>query len=141
MRYLLALSLSFFMALTAHADVKRKQSYGALDVHYNIFSSTFLQPETAKAVGLNRSKNQAVLNVSMVKDAKGQKGAVTGHFKNLLSQIETLTFTEVDEGDAVYYLAQFAITGQEILRFELQVTDSEGKTHLLKFTQEVFPDL
>ncbi|MBP7188910.1 MAG: DUF4426 domain-containing protein, partial [Thiopseudomonas sp.] len=105
MRYLLALSLSFFMAFTVHAEVVRKQSFGALDVHYNIFSSTFLQPETAKAVGLNRSKNQAVLNVSMVKDAKGQKGAVTGHFKNLLSQIETLTFTEVDEGDAVYYLA------------------------------------
>ncbi len=141
MRYLLALSLSFFMALTAHADVVRKQSYGSLDVHYNIFNSTFLQPETASAVGLNRSKNQAVINVSMVKDAKGQKGAVTGNFKNLLGQTEILTFKEVDEGDAVYYLAQFAITGQEILRFELQVTDADGKTHLLKFNQEVFPDL
>lgn len=141
MRYLLALSLSFFMALTAHADVVRKQSYGPLDVHYNIFNSTFLQPETASAVGLNRSKNQAVINVSMVKDAKGQKGAVTGNFKNLLGQTEILTFKEIDEGDAVYYLAQFAITGQEILRFELQVTDADGKTHLLKFNQEVFPDL
>lgn len=141
MRYLLALSLSFFMALTAHADVVRKQSYGPLDVHYNIFNSTFLQPETASAVGLNRSKNQAVINVSMVKDAKGQKGAVTGNFKNLLGQTEILTFKEIDEGDAVYYLAQFAITGQEILRFELQVTDVDGKTHLLKFNQEVFPDL
>ncbi|MDY0249447.1 MAG: DUF4426 domain-containing protein [Pseudomonas sp.] len=141
MRYLLAVCLSFFMVLTVQADVVRKQSYGALDVHYNIFNSTFLQPDTAQAVGLNRSKNQAVLNVSMVKAGKGQKGAVTGSFKNLLSQSETLTFKEVDEGDAVYYLAQFAITGQEILRFELQVTDSEGKTHLLNFTQEVFPDL
>ena len=141
MRYLLALSLSFFMALTAHADVVRKQSYGPLDVHYNIFNSTFLQPETASAVGLNRSKNQAVINVSMIKDAKGQKGAVTGNFKNLLGQTEILTFKEVDEGDAVYYLAQFAITGQETLRFELQVTDADGKTHLLKFNQEVFPDL
>ena len=141
MRYLLAMCMSFFMAFTVHADVVRKQSYGPLDVHYNIFNSTFLQPDTAKAVGLNRSKNQAVLNVSMVKAGKGQKGAVSGNFKNLLSQIETLTFKEVDEGDAVYYLAQFAITGQEILRFELQVTDSEGKIHLLKFTQEVCPDL
>ncbi len=141
MRYLLALSLSLFMAFSVHADVIRKQSYGDLDVHYNIFNSTFLQPDTAKAVGLNRSKNQAILNVSMVKQGKGQKGSVTGNFKNLLSQIETLTFKEIDEGDAVYYLAQFAITGQEILRFEIQVTDSEGKTHLLKFNQEVFPDL
>ncbi len=140
MRYLLALSLSFFMALTAHADVVRKHSYGSLDVHYNIFNSTFLQPETASAVGLNRSKNQAVINVSMVKDAKGQKGAVTGNFKNLLGQTETLTFKEVNEGDAIYYLAQFTITGQEILRFELQVTDADGKTHVLKFNQEVFPD-
>lgn len=141
MRYLLALSLSFFIALTAHADVKRKQSYGTLDVHYNIFNSTFLQPETAQAVGLNRSKNQAVLNVSMVKNSTGQKGAVSGSFDNLLGQTETLSFKEVDEGEAVYYLAQFAITGQEILRFDLQVTDADGQTHSLKFNQEVFPDL
>lgn len=141
MRYLLALSLSFFMAFAAHAEVKRQQSYGELDVHYNIFNSTFLQPDTAKAVGLNRSKNQAVLNVSMVKNGKGQKGAVSGSFKNLLGQTHVLTFKEIDEGDAVYYLTQFAITSQELLRFELQVTDSDGKTHTLKFNQEVFPDL
>ena len=141
MRYLLAISLSFFMAFTVHADVKRKQSYGALDVHYNIFNSTMLQPETAQAVGLNRSKNLAILNVSMVKAGKGQKGAVVGSFQNLLGQSQTLAFKEIDEGDAVYYLAQFAITGQEILRFDLQVTDAEGQTHSLKFNQEVFPDL
>lgn len=97
MRYLLALSLSFFMAFTVHADVKRKQSYGALDVHYNIFNSTMLQPETAQAVGLNRSKNLAILNVSMVKAGKGQKGAVVGSFQNLLGQSQTLAFKEIDE--------------------------------------------
>lgn len=92
-------------------------------------------------MGLNRSKNQAVLNVSMVKGAQGQKGAVTGSFKNLLGQNQTLDFKEIDEGEAVYYLAQFAVTGQEILRFDLQLTDAEGKMHVLKFNQEVFPDL
>lgn len=141
MRYLLALSLSLLMTCVAYADVERKKSYGALDVHYNIFSSTVLQPDTARAVGLNRSKNQAVLNVSMVKGAQGQKGAVTGSFKNLLGQNQTLNFKEIDEGTAVYYLAQFAITGQEMLRFDLQLTDAEGKMHVLKFNQEVFPDL
>ncbi|NLY13431.1 MAG: DUF4426 domain-containing protein [Gammaproteobacteria bacterium] len=139
MRYFLALCLSAFMACAAQAEYKR--SYGDLDVHYSIFNSTFLQPETATAVGLNRSKNQAVLNVSMVKAGKGQKGTVTGSFQNLLGQTTTLTFKEIDEGDAVYYLTQFAITGQEVLRFELKITDSEGKNHLLKFNQEVFPDL
>ena len=66
---------------------------------------------------------------------------MVGSFKNLLGQNQVLTFKEVDEGDAVYYLAQFAITGQEVLRFDLQLTDAEGKTHVLKFNQEVFPDL
>ncbi|MDY7219762.1 DUF4426 domain-containing protein [Denitrificimonas sp. JX-1] len=141
MRYLLALGLSFFLAFTAHAEVKRKHSYGELDVHYNIFSSTFLQPETARAVGLNRSKNQAVLNISMVKSGQGEKGSVTGGYKNLLGQDNELTFTEIDEGDAVYYLAQFTISSREVLIFDLQITDSKGQTHLLKFNQEVFPDL
>lgn len=139
MRYLLAISLSFFMAFAVQAE--RKQSYGELDVHYNIFNSTFLQPETAAAVGLNRSKNKGVLNVSMVKDRKGQKGSVVGSYKNLLGQSETLSFKEIDEGDAVYYLAQFPITSQEMLRFELKVTDNDGTTHILKFNQEVFPDI
>lgn len=139
MRYLLTLCLSFMLAFAVQAE--RKQSYGELDVHYSIFNSTFLQPETATAIGITRSKNQAVLNVSMVKNGQGQKGAVSGNFKNLLGQTQTLTFTEVDEVEAVYYLAQFAITGQELLRFELQVTDSDGNTHPLKFNQEVFPDL
>ncbi len=141
MRYLLAVCLSFFMVLTVHAEVKRKQSFDTLDVHYNIFNSTFLEPDTARAVGLKRSKNQAVINISMVKDGKGQKGSVTGGYKNLLGQSTTLTFKEIDEGNAVYYLSQFPITSQELLRFELQVTDSEGKSHSLKFNQEVFPDL
>lgn len=77
----------------------------------------------------------------MVKAGQGQKGTVRGTFKNLLGQSETLHFKEIDEGNAVYYLAQFAISSQELLRFDLQVTDSDGKTHNLKFNQEVFPDL
>ena len=139
MRYLLTLCLSVFMAFTVQAE--NMQSYADLDVHYSVFNSTFLLPEVAKATGLNRSKNQAVINISMIKAGKTHKGAVTGGYKNLLGQSTTLTFKEIDEGDAVYYLSQFPITSQEILRFELQVTDSEGKSHSLKFNQEVFPDL
>lgn len=139
MRYLLTLCLSFLLAFAVQAE--RKQSYGELDVHYSIFNSTFLQPDTAKAIGINRSKNQAVLNISMLKNGQGQKGAVSGSYQNLLGQTQTLNFTEVDEVNAIYYLAQFPITSQELLRFELQVTDSEGKTYQLKFNQEVFPDL
>lgn len=139
MRYLLTLCLSVFMAFTVQAE--NMQSYADLDVHYSVFNSTFLLPEVAKATGLNRSKNQAVLNISMVKAGQGQKGTVRGTFKNLLGQSETLHFKEIDEGNAVYYLAQFAISSQELLRFDLQVTDSDGKTHNLKFNQEVFPDI
>lgn len=139
MRKFITLACALLLSLSATAG--QKITSGALDIHYIVFNSSFLQPEIAKATGLERGKNIAVLNVSPVRDGKGEKSTVSGSVTNLLGQTRSLNFREIDEGEAVYYIAQFPIDSREMLKIAVDLVDSQGKNHELKFNQEVFPDL
>ena len=139
MRKLITLAAALLFSLNAAAG--QKITSGELDIHYIVFNSSFLQPAVAKASGLERGKNIAVLNVSPLRNGKGEKSTVSGSMTNLLGQIKTLQFREIDEGDAVYYIAQFPIDSRELLKFDIKLVDGENKSHSLKFNQEVFPDL
>ena len=142
MRRLALLLLTLSLALPAAAE--RLQRFGDLEVHYNVFNSSFLQPDIAAASGLTRSKTQGVVNVAVMRAGKAVPAAVvSGSVKNLLSQSKTLNFQRVTEGEgdtqAVYHLAQFTMTDRELLTFDLKVQEG-GTTHSVTFNQEVFPD-
>ena len=138
MRRIALLFIALCLSLPAIAE--RKQSFGDLDVHYNAFNSSFLQPEIASAVGLSRSKTQGVVNISVLKTGQPTAARVSGEMRNLLGQIHSLRFKQVSEGEAIYYLAQFPIEQQEMLRFSLKIQTDGGNTHSLDFNQEFFPD-
>jgi hypothetical protein len=138
MHKLITLTLGLLLSLGVAAE--QKITSGALDIHYIVFNSSFLQPEIAKASGLERGKNIAVLNVSPLRDGKGERSSVSGTLTNLLGQVKSLEFREIDEGEAVYYIAQFPIDSRELLKFDIKLVDTAGKSHSLKFNQEVFPD-
>jgi hypothetical protein len=132
------LLMSLCLSLPALAE--QKQSYGDLDVHYSAFNSGFLQPEIAAATGLVRSKTQGVVNVAVLKAGIASSAKVSGTVKNLLGQSTALSFKEVKEGKAIYYLAQFPFEQRETLRFTLNVTAADGVPHSFDFNQEFFPD-
>ena len=132
------LLMSLCLSLPALAE--QKQSYGDLDVHYSAFNSGFLQPEIAAATGLVRSKSQGVVNVAVLKAGTASSAQVSGTVKNLLGQSSALSFKEVKEGKAIYYLAQFPFEQRETLRFTLNVTAADGVPHSFDFNQEFFPD-
>lgn len=132
------LLMSLCLSLPALAE--QKQSYGDLDVHYSAFNSGFLQPEVAAATGLVRSKTQGVVNVAVLKAGTASSAKVSGAVKNLLGQSTALSFKEVKEGKAIYYLAQFPFEQRETLRFTLNVTAADGVPHSFDFNQEFFPD-
>ncbi len=138
MQRLALMLLAMCLALPAMAE--QKQTYGQLDVHYSAFNSGFLQPEVAAAVGLVRSKSQGVVNVALLQAGKASTGQVSGEVKNLLGQITQLSFKQVKEGTAIYYLAQFPFEQQEMLRFTLNVKGADGVAHSFDFNQEFFPD-
>ena len=133
-------SLLFCLLLSLPAFAERKETFGELAVHYSVFNSSFLQPDIAAAVGLNRSKTVGVLNIAALKDGKGQPAKVSGSVKNLLGQTSTLQFKQVLESGAVYYLAEFPLRQREVLTFSIQVQVGDGTPNTLTFNQEVFPD-
>lgn len=100
------------------------KSFAEHDLHFNTFESTFLTPEIAQQYGFTRSKGLGLLNVAITKRNDGelptpQPAIVTGTVTNLLGQIVRLSFVTIDEGDAIYYIAPFTKTNDEILRFAI----------------------
>ncbi|MBP5944199.1 MULTISPECIES: DUF4426 domain-containing protein [unclassified Pseudomonas] len=135
---LLAACLSFSAVAADAIKGERKEVFGDVTVHYNTFNSTFLTPDIAKAAELIRSKNQGVINVSVIKDGKPLVANVTGTVKDLTSKSVPLNFRQVTEQGAIYYIAQYPVNQQETRTFEIKV-QSGDKINTINFNQELFP--
>ena len=134
--------LSACLGVTAMAaDVikgERQETFGDVTVHYNTFNSTFLTPDIAKAAELIRSKNQGVINVSVIKAGQPLIAQVSGSVKDLTSQSVPLKFKQITEQGAIYYVAQYPVEQQEIRTFEIKVQNGD-KINTINFNQELFP--
>jgi len=118
------------------------------DIHYNAFNTTFLDSKVAEKYRIKRSKNRAMLMVSV------HKGGGLGILKtqaveadvmvvatNLVGQSKTIDMRLVHDGDAIYYIGTFTITDQETLKFLIQVIpENQGSMHEIKFNQQFFVD-
>ena len=140
-RLALLLLTACLSASAVAADVikgERQETFGDVTVHYNTFNSTYLQPDIAKAAELIRSKNQGVINVSVIKDGKPLIASVSGTVKDLTSKSVPLNFRQVTEQGAVYYIAQYPVEQQETRTFEIKVQNGD-KINTINFNQELFP--
>jgi len=120
------------------AKPERKEVFGDVTVHYSAFTSSMLQPDVAAATGLTRSKNQGVLNIAVIKAGKPAPAVVSGTVQDLTGRSNPLSFKQITDQGAVYYIAQFKIEQPETLTFDLNV-ETGGVSHKLSFNQEVFP--
>ncbi len=142
MRRLALLLMSLCLAVPALAadapKPERKEVFGDVTVHYSAFNSTFVQPATAQAAGLVRSKNQGIINVTVLKAGKPSVANVSGTVSDLTSRQVPLSFKQVTDQGAIYYLAQFPIEQEESRTFAISVGSGET-TNTFSFTQTVFP--
>jgi hypothetical protein len=136
--FLCALCLALPAMATDYAKPERLEKFGDVTVHYSAFTSSFLQPDIAKATGLVRSKNQGVMNIAVLKADKPSTASVTGTVKDLTGRSTNLTFKQITDQGAVYYIAQFPIVQQETLTFTINV-QAGGATNSFSFNQELFP--
>ncbi|MEG0968389.1 MAG: DUF4426 domain-containing protein [Pseudomonas sp.] len=136
--FLLTACLSMSAVAADAIKGERQEVFGDTTVHYSTFISTFLQPDIAKAAELVRSKNQGVINISVIKAGKPVVTQVSGSVKDLTSNSIPLKFKQVNEQGAIYYLAQFPVEQQETRTFTINV-DTGGKTETISFNQELFP--
>lgn len=114
-----------------------------MQVHYMAIGATFLTPEIAKAYGIQRSRYNALINISVLdttqKGTPAQTVSISGSAKNNVGQYKTVEFKEVIEGDAIYYLAELTYANEETLHFDLKITNGV-ETQNLKFSQKFYVD-
>ena len=151
---LVMLLVSCFMVSTAvAADVPEARTlknepmrFGDYEVHFSAFNSTFIAPDIAKAYELERSSKHGLVNIAVrhVKDSEIGKAVTAnldGKHKNLLQQSVPLKFREVKEGSAVYYLAGFRFSNEEMLEFSIDVKpEGSDRSYPVKFRQKFYQD-
>jgi Domain of unknown function (DUF4426) len=123
------------------------KEFGKYEVHYNAVRADQIPPAIARAHGIDRSKNRVMLNVTLLrKDAdqaprKPVKGTVSVDAYNLNGQLKNMEVRQVTEGAAIYYIGTVAISGSEILVFDIKVLPENEATPLeVKFKREFFAD-
>ncbi len=138
----LPISLWLF-SFACQADIKTHQTIGEYTVHYSVFDSTFLKPEIAQASGIVRAKNQKLINVSVTpkNSLHGSPALVKGEAKDLMAVTKKLTFKEIREGKAIYYIAPLRSDSEEVMHFHLQVrTHPNGEFHKITFTRKLYKE-
>ncbi|MGC9422200.1 MULTISPECIES: DUF4426 domain-containing protein [Vibrio] len=138
-QWLYALLLACFaLPSSAEQSIRMKD----IEVHYSAFNSTFLTPQVAQSYQLTRNGYSAILNISVLDNASLGKPAVeaqiSGHARNLLGQTRPLQFRTIKEGQAIYYLAEFAISHEENLTFDIDVSAGNKGAGKLRFTQKFY---
>lgn len=123
------------------AQAEQKQDLGNWEVHYIALNSTFLTPQIAKNYGIVRSRYNALINISVLdKQSKvAQSVVLRGQAKNLLGVVKTLAFKQVEEGEAIYYLAVLPFSDLEQYRFTVEISDGQIQKKL-KFQQKFYAD-
>lgn len=131
----------FSASFSVNAENMKKM--GSMNVHYIALGASFLTPEIATEYGIERSRFNGLINISVLDNSKARnpakKVALIGTARNDLGQIKQLEFAEVVEGDAIYYLAQVRFSDEETFHFDIKITDGK-ESHQLKFSQKFYVD-
>ena len=110
-------------------------------VHFSALSGDQLPPEVARQYNIVRSKNRAMLNVSVLED--GSNKAVTANVVvktvNLTGQLKTVTMRKIEEQEAIYYIGETPVANRETLIFDISVTpEGVAEASDLRFKRQFF---
>jgi hypothetical protein len=115
-------------------------------VHFSAQSTDQLPPEVVRAYNIVRSKNRAMLHVSIIREADNTpvSGAVTVKTVNLTGQLKNVTMRKIEEpGDvaAIYYIGETPVANRETLIFDISVQpDGEESTSEVRFKRQFYTD-
>lgn len=132
------------------ASVPKAQPAGASSadigshvVHFSAQSTDQLPPEIARAYNILRSKNRAMLNVSIIDKSNGSPVAADVAVKtvNLTGQLKNVSMRRIDEQDAIYYIGETPVANRETLVFDISVTPAGESTPInVRFQREFYTD-
>ncbi|HNP64179.1 MAG TPA: DUF4426 domain-containing protein [Woeseiaceae bacterium] len=115
-------------------------------VHFSAQTTDHLPPAIAREYNIVRSKNRAMLNVSVLRksDNVPVTADVTVNTVNLTGQLKNVTMRKIEEpGDtlAIYYIGDTTVANREVLNFEISIRpDGEDELSKVRFQREFFSD-
>jgi hypothetical protein len=121
MTLLKTLGISLLL-LATHANAQMSERFDEYELHYSFVNTTFLSPEIAAQYQITRGKRHGILMLSLRKHQDGIDGTrpsgmrVSGTTSDLIRKDE-LTFKEIREDGAVYYIAPFKFINEEFRHF------------------------
>lgn len=110
-------------------------------VHFSAQSTDHLPPEIARAYNIVRSKNRAMVNVSIINEATGKstEGEVSVKTVNLTGQLKNVTMRRIQEQDAIYYIGETPVANRETLVFDITVQpDGVDIVSDVRFTRQFY---
>jgi len=130
--------------ISYEANVHEK-TFGKHIIHINALTTDQLPTEVARGYKISRSKNRAMLNVS-VREKQGEvetpiTATVSVIAKNLSSQLKSVKFREIKESDpvAIYYIGELPVGNEETLVFDIDVTPTGAtKPVLVSYRHKFF---
>ncbi|BEH13224.1 MULTISPECIES: DUF4426 domain-containing protein [Marinobacter] len=140
---LLTLTLGLLLFAQAQAG---QEDFGDYQVHWSVFPSTFLDPEVARANNLQRSRGIGIINISIMTEGEhGQirpvGGQVQGQVTNDIQQVNFLAFRRIQEGDAVYFIAQYQYRSGDLMTFNITARPTGHNRDLpVRFSHTLFND-
>jgi hypothetical protein len=134
------------LLLTTAAGAENSTKVPGYTIHHNALTTDSLSADVASTYDIRRSKNRAMLNVSVIKDVPGTTGEpvaaeVKAVARNLIGQTRDIPLREIREGAAVYYIGDFLVSHRDNLTFELSVQPADSdQAYTARLTQEFFTD-
>jgi hypothetical protein len=138
------LTIGLILAIFNNVNAEQSIKFGDYTIHYNATYTEMIPVDVAKGYGIIRSKNRALLTVSVrkgedVTNTKSFSAKVVTNVTNLTGQQKSVVMKEISEPGAVYYVGVFTISDKETFDFNIAVTpENKGKATEIKFRQQFF---
>ena len=139
--------ISISALLIGPVQAEQYVDVGKYVIHYNALSTNHLAPEVARAYGITRSQNRAMLSISvLVKGGEGQldepaEAEVEASATNLAGQRREVDMRLITEQQAKYYVGIVKVYNEEILDFKLRIKPGEmEEPYELVFRQQFYVD-
>jgi hypothetical protein len=136
-------SLLLAFILSAPLAAQQAETFGPYEAHYSAINTSQLSPTVARAYGIQRSSNQAMLNIAVLRTGDPEdepvSATVTAQTVNLTGQRREIELREIRDQGAIYYIGTFRITNEERMTFRISVQPEDRLSpHEFTFQQQFF---
>lgn len=116
---------------------------GEYVIHFSAQSTDQLPAEIARAYDIVRSKDRAMLNVSVIDESSGAAvpSSVSVKTVNLTGQLKSINMRKIEEQEAIYYVGEIPVANRETLVFDISVTpEGMNEPTEVRFKRQFFTD-